>query len=47
MGGLRVLIVDDEDAIREIARVALETVGGHEVTTASSGLDRPTPCCST
>jgi CheY-like chemotaxis protein len=45
VGGRRVLIVDDEDAIREIARLAMEEVGGHVVTTASSGveaLDRAT-----
>jgi CheY-like chemotaxis protein len=39
VGRRRVLIVDDEDAIREIARLAMEAVGGHEVTTASSGLE--------
>ena len=37
--GRRVLIVDDEDSIREIARISMEAVGGHEVTTASSGLE--------
>ena len=39
----RVLVVDDEEAIREIAAFSLEAVGGHEVITASSGheaLDR-------
>ena len=39
----RVLIIDDEDDIREVARVSLEMVGGWEVLTASSGsegLDR-------
>ena len=43
MDARRVLIVDDEDAIREIARLSMEVVGGHEVTTAASGreaLDR-------
>jgi CheY-like chemotaxis protein len=34
-----VLIVDDEDAIREIARLSMEAVGGHQVATASSGLE--------
>jgi CheY-like chemotaxis protein len=35
----RVLIVDDEDAIREIARLSMEVVGGYQVATASSGLE--------
>lgn len=33
----RVLIVDDEDDIREVAQASLELVGGWEVLTASSG----------
>jgi CheY-like chemotaxis protein len=33
----RILIVDDEDDIREVAQVCLELVGGYEVLTASSG----------
>lgn len=33
----RVLIVDDEDDIREVARVSLSMVGGFDVLTASSG----------
>ena len=33
----RILIVDDEDHIREIAQMSLEMVGGWEVITASSG----------
>lgn len=33
----RVLVVDDEDDIREVAGVSLEAVGGFEVTTAASG----------
>jgi CheY-like chemotaxis protein len=33
----RVLVVDDEEAIREIAAISLEAVGGHEVVTAGSG----------
>jgi CheY-like chemotaxis protein len=33
----RVLVVDDDDAIREVAQMALEIVGGFQVTTASSG----------
>jgi CheY-like chemotaxis protein len=35
----RILIVDDEDDIREVAQVSLELVGGFEVMTASSGRD--------
>jgi CheY-like chemotaxis protein len=33
----RILIIDDEDAIGEIARVGLEAVGGWRVATACSG----------
>jgi CheY-like chemotaxis protein len=33
----RVLVVDDDDAIREITRTSLELVGGWEVEVASSG----------
>jgi CheY-like chemotaxis protein len=33
----RVLIIDDEDDIREVAALSLETVAGWEVLTASSG----------
>jgi two-component system alkaline phosphatase synthesis response regulator PhoP len=33
----RVLVVDDEDDIREIARLSLERIGGWTVVTASSG----------
>jgi CheY-like chemotaxis protein len=33
----RILIVDDEDDIREVAALSLETVAGWEVLTASSG----------
>jgi CheY-like chemotaxis protein len=36
-GGEKVLIVDDEDDIRELARISLERVGGLEVVVASSG----------
>ncbi len=35
----RLLLVDDEDDIREIARLSLAAVGGHEVVTAVSGAD--------
>ena len=33
----RVLIIDDDDSIREIAQASLELVGGHEVLTAEHG----------
>ncbi len=33
----RVLVIDDEGDIREVAQVSLETVAGWEVLTASSG----------
>ncbi|NEP00930.1 MAG: response regulator [Symploca sp. SIO2E9] len=33
----RILIIDDEEDIREVAQIALEVVGGWEVLTASSG----------
>ncbi|MDR3726255.1 MAG: response regulator [Terracidiphilus sp.] len=33
----RILIIDDEDDIREVAALSLETVAGWDVTTASSG----------
>jgi CheY-like chemotaxis protein len=35
----RVLIVDDEDAIREIASISMTAVGGYDVVTASTGLE--------
>ena len=37
MPGKRVLVIDDEDDIREIAQDCLEIMGGYEVFTASSG----------
>ena len=33
----RVLIIDDEDAIREVAKICLELVGGWEVSICGSG----------
>ena len=39
MSKKRVLLVDDEDDIREVARVSLEMVGGFEVVTASCGTE--------
>ena len=35
----RVLIVDDDDAIREVAQASLEMVAGWQVAVASSGLE--------
>jgi CheY-like chemotaxis protein len=35
----RVLVVDDEEAIREIAAVSMRAVGGHDVLTAASGAE--------
>lgn len=37
MGAKRILIVDDEDDIREVAQVSLELVGHYDVLTASTG----------
>jgi two-component system, OmpR family, alkaline phosphatase synthesis response regulator PhoP len=35
----RILLIDDEDDIREVAQLCLETVGGWEVITANCGLE--------
>jgi CheY-like chemotaxis protein len=35
--GRTLLVVDDDDAIRDITGLALETVGGHRVLTADGG----------
>jgi CheY-like chemotaxis protein len=35
----RVLVVDDDDAIREVAQLSLELVAGWEVEVAASGLE--------
>jgi two-component system alkaline phosphatase synthesis response regulator PhoP len=35
----RILLVDDEDDIREVAQLSLEMVGGWEVLTAGSGAE--------
>lgn len=43
VGARRVLVVDDDELILEVAQMCLEAVGGWQVTTASSGqegLDR-------
>lgn len=39
MRSRRILVIDDEDDIREVAQVSLEAVGGWEVLTARSGTD--------
>lgn len=35
----RILVVDDDELLREVASYALELIGGWEVRTAASGLD--------
>ena len=35
----RILVVDDDDDVRRLAVMALSRVGGHEVTSVSSGAD--------
>jgi CheY-like chemotaxis protein len=37
MTAKRILVIDDEEDIREVAQLCLETVGGWEVMTAGSG----------
>lgn len=37
MANKRILVIDDDEDIQDVALVALEVVGGWEVTTASSG----------
>ncbi|WP_373542155.1 response regulator [Chamaesiphon sp.] len=39
MSNRRILVVDNETAIQEVAQISLETVAGWEVTTAGSGLE--------
>jgi CheY-like chemotaxis protein len=39
MAKRRVLVVDDSQVVHEVARLALETVGGWEVLTAGSGAE--------
>jgi len=46
VGGKRVLIVDDEDDIREVARVSLELIGGFTVLMARSGHEGVTVACN-
>ena len=35
----KVLVVDDDDIIREVAKLALEVVGGWQVSTATTGVE--------
>lgn len=37
MAARRILVVDDDDSIREVAQMSLELIGGHAVITAASG----------
>ena len=39
MSGRRILVVDDENDIREVASLSLESVGGWDVRQASSGAE--------
>ena len=39
MSAKRVLLIDDEDDIREVAQISLEIVGGWEVLSANCGAD--------
>ena len=39
MTNKRILVIDDDEDIQDVALVALEVVGGWEVTTASSGVE--------
>ena len=39
MTSRRVLVVDDEEAIREIAALSMRSVGGYDVLTAASGAE--------
>jgi CheY-like chemotaxis protein len=39
MSQKHILLVDDEDDIREVATISLEAVGGWQVSSASSGID--------
>ena len=39
MHGKRVLVIDDDDSVREVAQVSLQVIGGWDVLTASSAVD--------
>jgi two-component system, OmpR family, alkaline phosphatase synthesis response regulator PhoP len=39
MSAMHILLVDDDDDIREIAAISLEAVGGWQVSSASSGVE--------
>lgn len=38
-GSRRVVVIDDDPSIREVAALALSAVGGHEVDTAGDGIE--------
>ncbi len=38
-GGRRVVVIDDDPSIREVAALALSAVGGHQVDTAGDGTE--------
>jgi CheY-like chemotaxis protein len=42
----RILIIDDDDDVREVARMSLETSGGWEVLTANSGHEGLSTACA-
>jgi CheY-like chemotaxis protein len=46
MTARRLLVVDDDDAIREVAQTSLELVAGWEVQVASSGEEAVRLCCA-
>ena len=39
MSSNRILVIDDDDSIREVAQLALEILGGWQVSTAGGGAD--------
>lgn len=45
MSSRRVLVVDDDDMIREVAKVALESVAGWQVSTARNGEEARRVAC--
>ena len=41
----RILVVDDDASIRDVAQMSLEMVGGYEVLTAANGIDALACAC--